>query len=169
MEFVQSVTALRASISGTTAQQAVQSTTSRTEPFHKRSWSDGENTVNVYTETDELIATKSEEGCLPSESADHTTTQWIGRGIVNVSAQQESPLHVTHSTSRQLHKTAQHQLHKVGALLLCHRGLSCTRVGRDKDTPRHTRAHHDEKAAGGSSAPHAHGTSGKHTRECQHF
>ena len=61
---------------GSDANQDVQG-----EPFNKHIWFDGEKTVSIYTELDELIATSERERqtlrsgrVLFSESADHTTS-----------------------------------------------------------------------------------------------
>ena len=78
-------TPVTASISWTTEQEAVQTTMSMNEPVNEHSWSDGKNTVSISTDIDKVIAmseraTKPTSGGVPySESAEHTTTQWIGR------------------------------------------------------------------------------------------
>ena len=57
-------------------------------PSQKHRWTDDKNTVNIYIELDELIATSERAmnatigEVLYSESADHTATQWIGGGDV---------------------------------------------------------------------------------------
>ena len=55
-------------------------------PLRKHRWTDDTNTVSISTELDELIATSERGmnattgGVLFYESAEHTTTQWTGRG-----------------------------------------------------------------------------------------
>ena len=59
------------------------------DPTHQmHSWTVGKNAVNAHTDVDELLETRERsmkttiKGAIPSESADHPTTQWIGQRVV---------------------------------------------------------------------------------------
>ena len=109
--------------------------------------------VSIYSEIDALIATRERSmtatigSAIHSESAEHTTTQWVGRGCVKFYA----PLFLRSRLARP-HDNSTRQGWRFAAESL--RTQQHTGGSRQDTLPRYTRADHDQQAVCGTTAHH---------------